>query len=299
VIGFLSSSALDSYRRDVDAFHRGLEEVGFVEGRNVVIEYRVAGDQNDRLPALALDLADRRVSVIATFSNAAAALAAKAATQSIPIVFVMGADPVGTKLVTSLARPDANVTGVTLLSGQLALKRLTLLRELVPTATRIGTLVNYSNPSYSKEFMTNFVARARDLGIELLQVNASTPGEIDDAFARFIQQHIGAMAVGPDAFFWAQRARIVALAARFNIPAIYFVREFVEIGGLISYSSHHPESFRQAGIYVGRILKGDKPADLPVLQPTRFELAINLKTAKALGLTVPRSILILADEVIE
>jgi putative tryptophan/tyrosine transport system substrate-binding protein len=281
VIGFLSASTLESYKKFVDSFRRGLSEVGYVEGRNVTIEYRVAEDRPDLLPTMAAELVHRGVAVIATFSNLGAALAAKAATQSIPIVFVTGADPVGSKLVTNLARPDANITGVTVLDGELFLKRLTLLRELVPSVPRIGYLVNYSNPGYSKDYVRTNIVRARILGVELLPVNASNEGEIAEAFAGLAQQQAGALVVGADAFLLAQRDRLVALAAHHRIPTSYSARDFVEIGGLISYSSDHAEGYRQAGVYVGRILKGEKPADLPVLQPTKFELVINLKTAKA------------------
>jgi ABC-type uncharacterized transport system substrate-binding protein len=299
VIGFLSASTLESSKKFVDSIGRGLREVGYVEGRNVTIEYRVAENRPDRLPTLAAELVQRGVAVIATFGNLGAALAAKAATQSIPIVFVMGADPVGSKLVTNLARPDANITGVTLLDGELSLKRLTLLRELVPSVPRIGYLVNYSNPGYSKDYVRKNIVRARILGVELLPVNASNEGEIAEAFAGLAQQQAGALVVGADTFLFAERDRLVALAAHHRIPTAHFARDFVEIGGLISYSSDNAESYRQAGVYVGRILKGEKPADLPVLQPTKFELVINLKTAKALGIEVPQSILLRTDEMIE
>ena len=251
--------------------------------------------------ALAADLVDRGVAVIATFSNLAAAVAAKRATESIPIVFVMGADPLTNKVVTNLARPEANITGATLLAGELFWKRLSLLRELVPSATVIGFVVNYSNPAYSKDAITKItVVRARDdLGVELLPVNATNEGEIDEAFAILARQQAGALMVGPDAFLSAQRNQFVALAARNRLPAFYSLRNFVEIGGLASYASEPTESYRQAGVYVGRILKGEKPADLPVMQPTKFELIINLKTAKALRLTVPSTLLARADEVIE
>ena len=296
VIGFLSSTKLDSNRKNVDHFYRGLSELGYVEGRNVVIEYRVAEDHVDRLPALVADLINQRVAVIVTISNVTAALAAKAATQSIPIVFVMGADPIKNRLVTNLARPDANITGVTALAGELIAKSLSILRELVPAAVRVGYLVTYS---YAKHFINETVVDARNLGVELVPVNASNQVEIDEAFASLARLRAGAVLVGPDSFFITQRNRLVALATHYNIPASYFRREFVEIGGLFSYSSDHAESYRQAGVYVGRILNGQKPADMPVLQPTKFELVINLKTAKALGLTIPPSLRASADELIE
>jgi putative ABC transport system substrate-binding protein len=297
-IGFLSASPLDSYRTHVDHFHRGLSEAGYIEGRNVVVEYRVAEDDNDRLSALAADLVERKVAVIATFSNFAAARAAKGATGTIPIVFVMGADPLRSKIVTNLARPEANITGVTLLSSELTPKTLSLLREVVPTATRIGFIVNYTNPG-TKTFVESLVIQVRALGAELLPVNISNQTEIDERFEGLIRQQAGAILVGPDAFLLAQRDRLVALAARYSIPALYFTREFVEIGGLISYSCDFNVMFHHAGVYVGRILKGDKPTDLPVLQPIKFELLINLKTAKALGLTIPPTLLARADQVIE
>ncbi|HJZ67653.1 MAG TPA: ABC transporter substrate-binding protein [Blastocatellia bacterium] len=297
MIGFLSASRLDAYRTRVDYFHRGLSEAGYSEGRNVIVEYRVAEDHNDRLPALAADLVERKVAVIATFSNFAAAQAAKGATGTIPIVFVMGANPLRSKIVTNLARPEGNMTGVTLLASELIPKNSSLLREVVPAATRIGFIVNYSN--YTKDFVESVVIQVRALGVELLPVNISNQTEIDERFEGLIRQQAGAILVSPDAFLTAQRDRLVALAARYSIPALYFTRDFVEIGGLISYSSDFNVMFGHAGVYVGRILKGDKPADLPVLQPIKFALVINLKTAKALGLTIPPTLLARADEVIE
>jgi putative tryptophan/tyrosine transport system substrate-binding protein len=297
-IGFLSASPLDSYRTHVDHFHRGLSEAGYIEGRNVVVEYRVAEDHNDRLPSLAADLVERKVAVIATFSNFAAARAAKGATGTIPIVFVTGADPLRSRIVTNLARPEGNMTGVTLLSAELVAKNLSLLREVVPAATRIGFIANYSNPG-TKDFVENFVIQVRALGVELLPANIGNQSEIDERFEGLIRQQAGAILVGPDSFMLAQRDRLVALAARYSIPALYFARDFVEVGGLISYSTDYNVMFRHAGVYVGRILKSDKPADLPVLQPIKFELLINLKTAKALGLTIPTTLLNRADEIIE
>jgi len=298
-IGFLSATTLGSYRPLVDSFHRGLNEIGYVEGRNVAIQYGIAEDHAERLPELAADLVQRRVAVIATFNNVGAALAAKADTQSIPIVFGIGADPIRNGLVTNLARPDANITGVTLFAGELLQKRLTLLRELVPSAKRIVYLVNYTNPAFSEDGTRRVVIGAHAVGIEFIPTNVSTESDIDEAFMRLSQQQVGAVYISGDSFLMAQRERLVALAARFKLPASYFARDFVEVGGLMSYASNHTDMYRQAGTYVGRILNGEKPADLPVLQPTRFELVINLRTAKTLGIVVPQSILLRTDEVIE
>jgi putative tryptophan/tyrosine transport system substrate-binding protein len=298
-IGFLSASALGSYRRFIDSFHGGLNETGYVEGRNVTIQYGIAEDHAERLPELAADLVQRRVAVIATFSNVGAALAAKAATQTIPIVFLMGADPIRNGLVTNLARPDANITGVTLFAGELLQKRLTLLRELVPSAKRIAYLVNYTNPAFSEDGTRRVVIGAHAVGIELIPANMSTESDIDEAFMRLNQQQVGAVYISGDSFLLAQREHLVALAARFKLPASYFARDFVEVGGLMSYASNYTDMYRQAGTYVGRVLKGEKPGDLPVLQPTKFELVINLRTAKTLGIEVPQSILLRTDEVIE
>jgi putative ABC transport system substrate-binding protein len=297
-IGFVSSSKLESYSESLAAFHEGLRDTGYVDGQNVAVEYRVADDQVDRLPVLVADLIRRGVTVIATASSVQPALAAKAATATIPIVFVMGADPVANNVVASLARPGGNVTGVTLIAADLFEKRLGLLHELVPTEGVIGYFANPTNPGFAK-FAPKVPPVARALGVQVLELNASTPIEVEEAFASLSQQRIGALLVGPDAFFLAQRQMLVTLAERHVVSASYFRREFVEIGGLMSYSAKYEDAYRQTGVYVGRILKGEKPSDLPVLQPTKFEMVINLKTAKALGTTVPPSLLARADELIE
>ena len=298
VIGFLSASTLEGQSQSIAAFHRGLGEAGYVDGRNVAIEYRVAEDHVDRLPALAADLARRQVAVIATASNLPAALAAKTATATIPVVFLMGADPVENGLVPSLARPEGNLTGVTLIAADLYEKRLGLLHELVPAAELIASLANPSNPAFAK-FAPNVPVAARALGVKVFELYAATPIELERAFTTLIQRQARALLVGPDTFFLAQRDLLVALAAQHSVPTSYFRRDFAEIGGLMSYSANYVDAFRQAGIYVGRILKGEKPADMPIQQPTKFELVINLKTAKALGLDVSERLLAIADEVIE
>ena len=297
VIGALNSTSPGPNAPLVAAFRQGLSETGYVEGQNVVIDYRWAEGNYDRLPTLASDFVSRKVDVIAGQSDASAH-AAKGATSTIPIVFVVGADPVAAGLVASLARPGGNLTGVTIFTAELMPKRLELISELVPQAGIIALLVN---PSYST---TNPIIRdaqeaARTKGVQLPILKAGTESEIDEAFAALVQLHAGALVVGADPFFASRRQQIVALAAHYAVPVMYFWREFAAAGGLISYGSSVADAYRQAGIYAGRILKGAKPADLPVEQPTKFELVINLKTAKALGLTVPQSILARADEVIE
>jgi len=297
VVGFLGSGSLAGFANRVAAFLRGLNDAGFVEGQNVAIEYRWADGQLDRLPGLAADLARRQVAVIATSGGSSPALAAKAATATIPIVFATGEDPVKSGLVLRLNRPGANVTGVFFFSTVLGTKRLELLHELVPRATAIAVLVNPNSPVadvQSKELQE----AARTIGLQLHTQNASGESELDRAFATAVQQ-ADALLVSADAFFNSRRDRLVALAARHAIPAIYPLREFVAAGGLISYGTSNTDEYRQTGIYTGRILKGEKPGDLPVLQPTKFELVINLKIAKALGLTVPDKLLVAADEVIE
>jgi putative tryptophan/tyrosine transport system substrate-binding protein len=300
VVGFLFSSTSKEAGPYIAGLTAGLAQTGYVEGRNVAFEYRMAEDHFERLPALANDLVRRRVAVIVTAGNAPPALAAKAATQALPIVFMIGADPVKSGLVASLARPGGNITGVTVLSGELHPKRLAMLHELVPAATTIAHLINHANPAnvteaYSKEH----VDAVNRLGVRQLILKAANPSEIERAFATIAEQRGDALVVAADSFFLAQRAQIVALAAHYRVPASYFLREFVEAGGLTSYSAPPGDAYRQAGVYAGRILNGEKPGDLPVQQPTRFELAINLKTAKALGLTIPPNLLAIADEVIE
>jgi len=298
VIGFLHPASPEAYAKHVAAYRQGLSEAGYVEGQNVVIEYRWAKNQNDRLPTLAADLILHRVAVIATAGATAAALAAKAATSTIPIVFAIGADPVKFGLVASLNRPGGNVTGVTFLANTLVAKQLELLRDLVPTVTAIGVLVNPRNPNAESDTKQVQMA-AHSLGRHIHIVHASTERDLDAAFANLVQQRTATLLVFPDALFVSHRERIVAFAARQRAPAIYSNRDYAEVGGLMSYGVNQMWVYRQAGVYTGRILKGAKPADLPVEQPTKFELVINLKTAKALGLTIPPSLLLRADQVIE
>jgi putative tryptophan/tyrosine transport system substrate-binding protein len=293
VIGFLSGAGSDGYTPFVAAFRQGLSETGYVQGQNVAIEYRWAEGRYDRLPALAADLVGRKVDVIATSGGTSPALAASA-TLTIPIVFETGADPVEKGLVASFARPRGNLTGFTILTAELMPKRLDLLSEMVPQAKMIALLAN-PNSGLAGRIMRDGQEAARAKGVQLHILKAGAESEFETAFASLVQLHAGALVVGSDTLFISRREELVALAA----PAIYESRESVEAGGLISYGPSPTGIYRQVGIYVGKILKGAKPADLPVEQPTRFELVINLNTAKALGLTVPPSILARADEVIE
>jgi len=299
VIGYLHSSTIGQTPSEFAAFLHGLGDAGFVEGQTVVIAYRNAEDRLDRLPELAADLVRRRVAVIVTAISSPAALAAKAATQTIPVVFVMGADPVELSVVASLARPGANVTGVTVLDAELVGKRLDLLRELVPAATTIAFLVNLTNQSYTESVMRGHVEEAKSLGLRVLILNATNASEIEPAFEALSPQHADAVIVLGDALFLSQHDQLVALAARYAVPVSYFRRSAVEAGGLISYEGDPLDAHRIVGGYVGRILKGEKPADLPVQQSTKFKFVINLTTAKALGLTIPLPLLGRADEVIE
>jgi putative ABC transport system substrate-binding protein len=296
VIGLLSGTGRNE--RWPAAIQQGLAEAGFVEGRNVAIEYRFAENRFDRLPELAADLVRRKVDVLFAIQSAAASLAAKAATTTIPIVFSIGGDPVQMGLVSSLNRPGGNVTGTTFLVNTLAAKRLELLHELVPSANTIGLLFNPNNPASSSE-TSDTQAAARKLGLELHARNASSEQQIDAAFAYFVQQRVTAVTFAADAVLALRRDQLIALAARYALPAMYFIRESVEAGGLVSYGGHIADAYRLAAAYVGRILKGEKPADLPVQHVTKVELIINMKTAKALGIAVPITLLGRADEVIE
>jgi len=298
VIGFLSASSPAPDISILPAFHRTLGEAGYVENQNVKIEYRYADGRYDRLAELAADLVRRNVSVIVAVPNVNTARAAKAATSVIPIVFMASDDPVKLGLVASLNRPGANVTGVNYFISELSAKRLGLLRELLPAAARFAALVNPTAES-TEGFIKDVSAAASTLGIPLEIVRARNDRELDDAFAVLVRNKVDALTVAPDTFFASRRVQIVTLATRHAIPAIYTVRLYVEHGGLISYGPSIQDTYRQLGIYVGRILKGDKPADLPVVQPTRIDLVINLPTARALGLTIPASLLALANEVIE
>jgi putative tryptophan/tyrosine transport system substrate-binding protein len=298
VIGYLSSFPADINPKFTQAFRQGLNDAGFVEGRNVTIEYRWDEEgRYDRLPTMAADLVSRRVAVLFA-SPIPAALAAKAATATIPIVFAIGSDPVETGLVVSLNRPGGNVTGATFLSVELGAKRLELLRDLLPKITSIGLLVNPNNPNAAVQ-TKEMQAVTTALGLQLNIVSAGSQSDFDNAFETLVGQRTDALVLSADPFFFSHRDQLVALAMRSPVPAIYYAREFALAGGLISYASSFSDSFRQAATYVGRILKGEKPADLPVLQPTKFELVINLKTAKALGLQIPDRLLAIADEVIE
>jgi putative ABC transport system substrate-binding protein len=297
VIGFLNSGAAEALQSLVAAFRQGLSESGYVEGQNLGIEYRWANGDYNKLPRLAAELVGRHVSAILAGAPPAV-VAAKAATTTIPIVFTSGGNPVELGLVSSLSHPGGNVTGVSFLTNELGGKRLELLRELIPTAAYVGFLVNPTRPSFQSE-VKNAQQAAQALGVKLLVLNASTEAEIDTAFAELSQQRIAALIVGTDVFFLSRRDQIVALANRLRIATVYDLREYVMAGGLISYAASITEVYRQAGIYIAKILKGAKPADLPVLQPTKFDLVIKLKTAKALGLTVSNQMQLLADEVVE
>jgi putative ABC transport system substrate-binding protein len=298
VIGYLSpQSADDGYKNYTGPFLQGLRETGYAEGQNVAIEYRWAEYQYDRLPALAADLVRRRVAAIVTY-GATAALAAKAATPTIPIVFVTGNDPVTMGLVASLNRPGSNLTGYTNLKSELGPKQLQLLRELIPNAARFGVLADLDF-SGTQSTIADLQAAARTLGLQLVVVNARTDGDLETAFATFSQQHFGAALIVSSSFFDQRLQKLAALAARHGLPVSYPAREYALAGGLMSYGGNLDYEFHQAGIYAGRILKGDKPADLPVQQVTKIEMVINLRTARALGLTIPETLLATADEVIQ
>ena len=301
VIGFLSGYPAESFTPEIQpyiaAFRRGLSEAGYTDGQNVAIEYRWAENQSSRLPVLAAELARRKVAVLVSTGGAASTLAAKAATSTIPIVFTTGGDPVKLGLVASLNRPGGNATGVTMLSNVLTAKRLELVNEVVPSASAIGFLVDPNNPNAAAETSDAEVG-ARTIGKRVVLLRASTEHEIDIAFAALAKQRIEALVAAGEVFFESRRSQIVALAAQLAVPAVYN-REFASAGGLMGYGSNIADAYRQAGIYAGRILKGEKPADLPVQQTVKVELVLNLKTAKTLGITFPLSLLGRADEVIE
>jgi putative tryptophan/tyrosine transport system substrate-binding protein len=300
MVGFLSGQSADTSAFLVDAFRQGMKETGYVEGRNVAIEFRWAENQIKRLTALAADLVSRHAAVIAATGGGgtAASLAAKEATTTIPIVFTSGVDPVKIGLVASLNRPSGNLTGITFLALALDAKRLELLRELVPKVTTIAVLLNPTFPD-AADHLREIQDAARAIGEHVTVLNASNVPEIDAAFETLVQIRPDALLVGDDPFFISRREQLADLAARHRLPAIYGERDFIVAGGLASYGASFPDAVRQVGIYTGRILKGEKPADLPVLRPTKFELVINLKTAKAIGLTLSPTLLARADEVIE
>jgi len=298
VIGLINAASAQGYARQLAAFLKGLNEIGYVEGKNVAIEYRWAEGRNDRLPAMAADLVLKQVTVIAA-TTTPAALAAKAATTIIPIVFETGGDPIKLGLVTSLNRPDGNVTGVTQLNYEIAPKRLQLMHELVPSATVMALLINPTTPGLAEPTTKAVQAAARTLGLELHVLHASTESDFDVVFAKLIQLKAGGLVIGPDPFFNSQIEQLATLVHHHAVPAIYEWREFAVAGGLLSYGAAITESYRLAGNYTGRVLKGARPADLPVQQGTKFEMYINLKAAKALGIIVPNTLIGRADEVIE
>jgi len=298
VIGFINAASAQNYTRQLSAFLKGLSEAGYVDGRNVTIEYRWAEAQNDRLPAMAADLVHRQVAVIAATSTPAA-LAAKAATTTIPIVFETGSDPVREGLVASLSRPGGNLTGVTQTNVEIAPKRLQLLHELVPAVSVMALLVNPANPTLAETSTKEVQTAARSLGLELHVLNASSERDFDAAFAKLIQLRAGGLVIGPDVLFTSRSEQLAALALRHAVPTTYQYRAFAAAGGLLSYGGDIADAYRLTGNYTGRVLKGEKPADLPVQQATKVELYINLKTAKALGVNVPNALIGRANEVIE
>jgi len=298
VVGFLHILSPENVPHFVPAFRQGLKEQGFVEGQNLVVEYRWAHGQYDRLPELAADLVHRQVAVLAAMGGQPSPHVAKATTQTIPIVFATNGDPVREALVASLNRPGGNATGVTIFGPAAVTKRLQLLHELVPKVSIIGFLTNPNNPNAAFE-LSAVQEAARSLGTEIAVLNASNESELDAAFAVMAQRQVGALVGASDTFLFGRRDQIVSLAAHYRIPAIYYLREFAQGGGLMAYGNSIPDAYRVAGVYVGRILKGEKPADLPVVQSTKFEFVINLQTARVLGIEVPNSMQLLADEVIE
>jgi putative ABC transport system substrate-binding protein len=299
VIGFLHPTSPDPNANRMNAFRQGLKNTGYIEGDSVTIEYRWAEGQLDRLPVLAAELVLRKVAVVNTIGGATPAFAAKAATTTIPIVFVVAEDPVRLGLVASLAWPGGNLTGINFFNAELVAKRLELLRELVPAATRVAVLVNPANATTTETTLRDAEPAARAMGLQIQLLNASTSREIDAAFATLMRERHDAVFVGIDQFLVSRRAQLVNLASRHVVPATFPSREFAEIGGLMSYGANIPDAWRQVGAYAGRILKGTKPADLPVVQTSKFELVINAQTARMLGITVPPMLLATADEVIE
>ncbi len=299
VVGFLNPRSHEASARNVAAFSKGLNETGYVQGQNVTVEYYYLEGQYDRLPALVADLVRRQVAVIATPGNTPAALAAKAATATIPIVFGVGEDPVRLGLVASLARPGGNATGINIFGQEVTGKRLRLLHDLVPKAVRIAVLVNPTNASIAEYTIRDVQEATPTIGLQTQTYNASSIGEIDAAFATFVRERPDALFVAPDGFFAGRGVQLATLTARDKIPASFSTRDIVAVGGLMSYGTDIADSFRQVGVYTGRILKGAKPAEFPVLQSTKFEFVLNLKTAKALGITFPLTLLGRADEVIE
>jgi putative tryptophan/tyrosine transport system substrate-binding protein len=299
LIGFLYAGSPETSAHLVVAFRKGLGEAGHFEGHNVAIEFRFAQGHHQRLPELAAELVRRRVAVIATPGDLPSTLAAKSATSTIPIVFGTGADPVRIGLVSSLNRPGGNITGITVMLAELVAKRLALMKDLIPAAGRFGVLVNPDHRGSTEPMLNDLRAAAGSIGGQLEIVTADTSRAIETAFATLAQRQVDAMLNLPNALFTNRRVQIAILAAHYRLPAVYTAREFVEVGGLMSYGPSFSELFRQVGIYVGRVLKGERPADLPVLRPTKFELVITLPTARLLGLTVPPALLALADEVIE
>jgi putative tryptophan/tyrosine transport system substrate-binding protein len=299
VIGFLHSASASTFAEHIPAFHKGLSEAGYVDGQNVAVEYRWAEGHNEALPALAADMVRRRVAVIVTPISTPATLAAKAETSTIPIVFVIGADPVKLGLVASLNRPGGNATGISDIGVQLGAKRLALLHELLPNAARFAALVNPDNPGITESFVSELQIAASAIGWKIEVVTASTNSGIDTAFATMVKMRADAFLISPEALFVTRRVQLLTLAARHALPALYHRREFADAGGLMSYGSSFADQFRQTGLYAGRILKGEKPGDMPVQLPTKFEFVINLQTAKTLGIQFPAALLARADEVIE
>ena len=299
VIGFLHSASALTFAEHIPAFHKGLSEAGYVAGQNVTVEYRWAEGHNETLPALAADMVRQRVAVIVTPISTPAALAAKAATSTIPIVFSIGADPVKLDLVASLNRPGGNATGISDIGVQLGPKRLSILHELLPNAARFAALVNPDNPGITESFVSELQTAASAIGRQIEIVTATTNSGIDMAFAMLVKMRADAFLISPEALFVTRRFQILTLAARHALPALYHRREFTDAGGLMSYGSSLADQFRQTGVYAGRILKGENPADMPVQLPTKFEFVINLQTARTLGIQIPAALLASADEVIE